>query len=69
MKRLVFLLVTCMIMGVINAQVGINTDNSAPDPSAGLDVKFSNKGVLYSERDKFRQSNCLRSKSNKILFK
>ena len=28
------------------AQVGINTDNSMPDPSAGLDVKFSNKGLL-----------------------
>lgn len=37
-------------------QVGINTDNSQPDPSAGLDVKFNNKGVLIprmtlSERD------------------
>ena len=28
------------------AQLGINTDNSAPDPSAGLDVKFTNKGLL-----------------------
>jgi uncharacterized protein (TIGR02145 family) len=28
------------------AQVGINTDNSAPDPSAILDVKSSNKGFL-----------------------
>ena len=28
------------------AQVGINADNSAPDESAGLDVKFSNKGFL-----------------------
>ena len=28
------------------AQVSINTDNSLPDPSAGLDVKFNNKGVL-----------------------
>jgi uncharacterized protein (TIGR02145 family) len=28
------------------AQVGINTDQSEPDPSAGLDVKFHNKGVL-----------------------
>ncbi|MCX6249380.1 MAG: DUF1566 domain-containing protein [Bacteroidetes bacterium] len=30
----------------LSAQVGINTDNSAPDPSAGLDVKFTNKGFL-----------------------
>ena len=28
------------------AQVGINADNSAPDASAGLDVNFSNKGML-----------------------
>jgi hypothetical protein len=28
------------------AQVGINTDNSAPDQSAGLDVKFNDKGIL-----------------------
>ena len=28
------------------AQVGINTSNSAPDASAGLDVNFSNKGLL-----------------------
>ena len=31
---------------VIFAQVGINIDNSTPDPSAGLDVKFNNKGLL-----------------------
>ncbi len=29
------------------AQIGINTDNSRADPSAGLDVKFNNKGVLF----------------------
>jgi len=28
------------------SQVGINADNSAPDPSAGLDVNYSNKGLL-----------------------
>ncbi len=28
------------------AQVGINDDNSEPDPAAGLDVKFTNKGFL-----------------------
>lgn len=38
------------------SQVGINADNTQPDPSAGLDVKFNNKGVLIprmvlSERD------------------
>lgn len=28
------------------AQLGVNSDNSAPDPSAQLDVKSSNKGLL-----------------------
>ena len=31
---------------VANAQVAINTDGSSPDSSAGLDVKFNNKGFL-----------------------
>ena len=35
-----------MAASMANAQVGINTDNSAPDASAGLDVKFSDRGVL-----------------------
>ena len=30
----------------LSAQVGINSDSSQPDPSAGLDVKFNNKGVV-----------------------
>ncbi len=30
----------------LSAQVGINTDGTQPDPSAGLDVKFNNKGFL-----------------------
>ncbi len=30
----------------LSAQVGINSDSSQPDPSAGLDVKFNNKGFL-----------------------
>ncbi|MCX6307195.1 MAG: hypothetical protein NT040_19695 [Bacteroidetes bacterium] len=31
----------------IFGQVGINSNLSAPDPSAGLDVNFNNKGVLF----------------------
>ena len=31
---------------MISAQVAINTDGSNPDASAGLDVKFNNKGFL-----------------------
>ncbi len=40
------------------AQVGVNDDNSAADPSAGLDVKFTNKGVLMP-RLTFDQRNAI----------
>jgi hypothetical protein len=33
-------------LGSINAQVAINTDGSAPDPNAMLDIKSSTKGLL-----------------------
>jgi hypothetical protein len=39
---LFFFLLTTVAM----SQVAISTDNTGPDPSAGLDVKFSNKGLL-----------------------
>lgn len=47
MKKLslfIALLVTCS--STLFAQVGINADNSAPDPSAMLDVNSSHKGLL-----------------------
>lgn len=45
MKNLFILLF--LIIGIsVSAQVAINTDGSAPDNSAGLDVKFSDKGFL-----------------------
>ena len=34
------------ISQLLLAQVGINNDGSLPHPSAGLDVKFTNKGIL-----------------------
>ncbi len=47
MKKLFLLLISIVwIVFAGNAQVGINTDGSAPEPSAGLDVKFNNKGLL-----------------------
>ncbi|MEZ5084401.1 MAG: FISUMP domain-containing protein [Bacteroidales bacterium] len=46
MKKHIFtLLITVFSIGAF-AQVGINTDNSDPDPSAMLDVKSSDKGFL-----------------------
>ena len=41
-----------------SAQIGVNTDNSTADPSAGLDVKFNNKGVLLP-RLTFEQRNAI----------
>ncbi len=49
MKRTLFIL-TLLIFNfsfpIINAQVGINSDNTDPDASAMLDVKSTNKGLL-----------------------
>ncbi len=44
MKKLLFSLI--VIANISFAQVGINSDNTAPHPSAQLDVKSSNKGLL-----------------------
>ena len=47
MKKLLFFL--CLFLLAVTmafAQVGINSDNSGPDPSAMLDVKSSDKGLL-----------------------
>jgi len=47
MKNFTLLMIVMLLSaGTLFAQVGINTDNSDPDASAGLDVKFTNKGFL-----------------------
>jgi len=47
MKNLSFTIVMLLIFSsAMFAQVGINSDNSAPNSSAGLDVNFDNKGFL-----------------------
>jgi hypothetical protein len=47
MKNLSLLIATLLMIGnALFAQVGINTDGSAPDNSAMLDVKSSEKGIL-----------------------
>jgi hypothetical protein len=47
MKKLfIFIALLLFIGNAMFAQVGINTNNSAPDASAGLDVNFTNKGFL-----------------------
>ena len=47
MKSIVIFLTLFLLIGISAfAQVSINTDNSAPDPSAMLDVKSTAKGLL-----------------------
>lgn len=47
MKTLyVFFALLLFSQGLLHAQVGINTDNSAPDGSAMLDIKTTEKGLL-----------------------
>ncbi|NCA77551.1 MAG: hypothetical protein EOM90_14560 [Alphaproteobacteria bacterium] len=47
MRRLLFLMVAVLILAVqAIAQIGINKDGSLPNPSAGLDVKFTDMGFL-----------------------
>jgi hypothetical protein len=47
MKKL-FYFIACLLLfsSELFAQVSINTDGTQSDPSAGLDVKFNNKGML-----------------------
>jgi uncharacterized protein (TIGR02145 family) len=47
MKKVTCFLMVCLALSnLLVAQVGINNDSSLPHPSAGLDVKFTNKGFL-----------------------
>jgi len=44
-----FILIMCLCLGLMSnsiSQVGINTDGSSPDPSAGLDIHFEDRGLL-----------------------
>jgi hypothetical protein len=43
-KAIILAVLLCYLRGF--SQVAINTDGSNPDPSAGLEVKFTNKGFL-----------------------
>ena len=50
MKKLTVLFVLVLLTSnFVFSQIGINTDGSLPNGSAGLDVKFSNKGLLIPQ--------------------
>jgi hypothetical protein len=67
MKKITSFLLLFLLAGVVShAQVGINSDNSAPDPSAGLDVKYTNKGFL-PPRMTFAQRNAIASPAEGLI--
>jgi uncharacterized protein (TIGR02145 family) len=45
-KEFLLIAVLLLIANTMFAQMGINDDGSQPDSSAGLDIKFTNKGLL-----------------------
>ncbi|MEI7983700.1 MAG: hypothetical protein WCI71_18780, partial [Bacteroidota bacterium] len=62
-------IVTLFLLASISvlAQVGINTNNNPPDPSAGLDVNFTNKGFL-PPRMTTAQRNAIESPSEGLVI-
>jgi hypothetical protein len=70
MKRLFLFLLALLLLPVprINGQnVGINSTGSAPNASAGLDVDFTNMGVLIP-RMTTAQRNAIASPANSLMI-
>jgi hypothetical protein len=66
MKKIFLSIVLMTFLQVINAQVGINADNSVPDPSAMLDVKSTNRGLLLP-RVTFEQRNAIENPAEGLI--
>ena len=67
MKKSVLLAAACVLWTTgLFSQVTVNTDGSAADPSAGLDVKFTDKGVLLP-RMTFDQRNSIASPAEGLM--
>ena len=66
MKKVFLVIMTLTIFSHGYSQVSINTDSSTPDPSAGLDVKFINKGLL-PPRLSHAQMNTITNPANGLL--
>ncbi len=56
MKTIILTTVVILLSLGIFAQVGINNDNTNPDPSAMLDVKSTDKGVLVPRMSTVQRS-------------
>jgi hypothetical protein len=46
MKRFLLFILLCFAYNLNAQNVGINSTGNTPDNSAGLDIEFSNKGLL-----------------------
>jgi hypothetical protein len=57
MKNLLLLLITFLtVLSNLNAQVGINSTNTPPNPTAMLDVSSSTKGILIPRLTAFQKA-------------
>jgi hypothetical protein len=67
MRNSASLLLVFLLAGVVSyAQVAVSTDNSAPNPSAMLDVKSTTKGMLVP-RMTFAERDAISSPANGLL--
>ena len=67
MKKIFFFIAILLLScSALFAQVSINNDNSSPDPSAGLDVKFNNKGLLLPRMTRV-QRNAISNPANGLM--
>ena len=67
-KFFVLTLLVLFISGNLFSQVAINTDGSNPDPSAGLDVNFNNKGLLIPRMTQTQISSILNPANGLQVF-
>ena len=69
MKKLILIAVTSVfIIAQSLAQVGINADSSQADPSAGLDVKFNDKGVLIPRMTQAERNSIVNSANGLMVI-
>ncbi|MEI7727780.1 MAG: hypothetical protein WCK09_21925 [Bacteroidota bacterium] len=69
MKQIYLLIAFAIILySTAFGQVGINTDNSSPDPSAGLDVKFNNKGFLPPRMNSIQRNAIVSPAAGLMIF-
>ena len=69
MKSLILFVFLWMLMvgNLFSQNVGINADGSAPDPSAGLDINFTDKGLLIP-RLTITQRDAISNPANGLLI-